>query len=352
MNRRTVQQLLGGMNECYLGCSAASSSSSSTPPPPLFLLPERKADGGSGVVSFPVPEHKPQEQHPKTPVSHRRKRTNFIKEQLDVLEKVFKINMFPDIHLRERLGTLMQLPESRIQVWFQNRRAKWRRQSRVTSTRQVVMAHMPTSAASVSCEYPPAPTPQLPGPIIQEQPQSTSQLSSPSIQQLVPSWTSQCTASCQQDEGPMSSDNCAATQHWLPVQYKKPQDSYQRQKPRQSSHQHYTAMMPKMYFKNGSSDANRWSSRILPQPGNLMEFDNFPPNRTIGPEMKVTIPPLPPSMAPGFGHMGHYSAQANFLLSGSVHGPYSPVSDSSISERVSESGSEWEDGASSVLCNL
>lgn len=27
----------------------------------------------------------------------------------------------------------------------------------------------------------------------------------------------------------------------------------------------------------------------------LVEYDNFPPNKTIGPEMRVTIPPLPPS---------------------------------------------------------
>ncbi|KAK2534887.1 hypothetical protein Q9233_004006, partial [Columba guinea] len=100
------------------------------------------------------------------PSVRKKSRTLYSAEQLEELEKMFQEDHYPDNEKRKEIAAVVGVTPQRIMVWFQNRRAKWRKSEKLGVK---VNKKCPTSSAlSVpfgSDDYgaPLLPMPPLPG---------------------------------------------------------------------------------------------------------------------------------------------------------------------------------------------
>ncbi|KAG7282052.1 hypothetical protein CRUP_023568 [Coryphaenoides rupestris] len=247
--------------------------------------------------------------------THRRKRTNFSPQQIDVLEKVYLDTKYPDFYLRERLEALTGLPESRIQTTGGGPTSS---PPLATPFAQLQNRMPPQDLVRCLTHFP------LDGRFNPRKDEETHTAATVS-----PTTTT--------TKSPKKRELSVV----VPFQKTHHHHQQQHHHPQQQQQQHYAKASRPTAAAHGNAGPNKL----------LVEYDNFPPNKTIGPEMKVVIPPIPArndfSRSPPAKNNAPpqcRQVQQPRPVPETLCHLYSPVHASEAQQDFSDSDSDWETG--------
>uniref|UniRef100_A0A6I8SQC8 Mix paired homeobox n=1 Tax=Xenopus tropicalis TaxID=8364 RepID=A0A6I8SQC8_XENTR len=270
--------------------------------------------------------------------SQRRKRTFYSQNKLDVLEQFFQTNMYPDIHQRENLAKRIYIPESRVQVWFQNRRAKVRRQG-AKATKPVLAGHHYSSTFGATRSM----FPSAPAPNSSSHPMATARA------QAQPMKDSQANK-FHQSQGflPYPDSSCdVSRQRFLlsqatPGTYHLPQTS------------------SNIYNQNGKPHNPLWNQQPLytDMMEKVLDLSRRPEQMPVQPMYSTQTHKNTKSVVHGSTTLSHHSHMSLFAnqdpcnmptTQGGTYGHVSPISDSGVSDTSPEPTSDWEENVCVLL---